>query len=347
MAETCLEDEIDEEELQLQYEEACSEVKDLQNELRASVIEAQQLGVRLQAAAQQAGASRASPAAMPIAGTAPGEDQRMADLRNLIEWLATVVNLEQTHLLDVGFEVPIGGRAIQLRRVMQWPLTSAPGGNLRLSAPIEHHAEIVGILQATKMQGGKVDPERLRNFAAAWDLVVGEFTTATHSQAEPSVLLAHRGSPLGILIATWPTHEALQAFHAMQAGNQQTTPAPVQAPGAPQQYVVHLGDRVEVEFEGKWYTGTLHSADADGKASVMCDTDAPGVLTYVHLSSVRPISASAPTGHAPVPSSNRQRFLSEECQAKADVVGTESCGRAGLSTKKSSAGHRRTQSSAL
>jgi len=344
MADACSDESSDEEQLQLDYEEACCDVKDMQNELRASVIEAQQLGMRLEAIAHKAGISRSAPTAMPASGLPTVEDQRVAEIRGVIDWLATHVNLEQTQILDVGFEVPIGGRCIQLRRVAQWPLATAPGGKLRLSAPIEHQAHIAALLSATKAQG-RVDPERLRIFAAAWDLVVGDFTTAMHSHPEPSVLLAHRGSPQGILIATWPTQEALQRFQATQAVGQQS--ASTQPPCAPRQFVVRIGDRVEVHFEGRWYVGILHSVDANGEANVMCDTDAPGVFTIAPFCSVRPLPASVPVTRVPVDNQNRRRFLTQECQANAGVAPTESRGSDAAVKKKNSAGHRRTQSSAL
>lgn len=270
--------EEEEEELLAEYDEVCDEVAELKAELRAAHIEAQQLRMRLEAASRGAkGAARLRPLSLPAASAPAAEDQRTAELGGLLQWLAEHVDLGRSEALDVGFEVPIGGRTVHLRRVVQWPLASAAGGKLRLSAPVEHQEGVAALLASTKAKG-KADPETARSFAASWDLVAGELTTASHAHAEPSVLLAHRGSTQGILVATWPTREALEAFHALHG-------ARGEAP--------RVGDRVEVEYDGKWYVGILHSVDAAGKASVRCDVDAPGVLTVTPLYCVRRLAVAA------------------------------------------------------
>jgi len=114
--------------------------------------------------------------------------------------------------------------------------------------------------------------ELLQRLADTWELVPGELSTPTQTCAEPAVLLAHRTSSRGILVATWPTQEALKAFALMFA---------------PDGWIPSVGERVEALYEGAWYAGTLEALDATGKAIVKCDVDEPGIFTVVPLSQVR------------------------------------------------------------
>lgn len=282
-------DEVDEEELQLDYEEKCNEVVELRAELRAAKIESQQLRLRLQAAVAKGGGAQGGggaaavgmPAAMPGMAPQPLPGQ---ELRPTISWLAEHVDLNRPlELLDVGFEVPIGGRTVHLQRVAQWPLAlPAPSTTrLRLSVPMEEQEAVAAFLAAVKARGNTPEPEALAAFAAHWELVPGDLTTATHAHPEPAVLLAHRHRVYGILVATWPTREALDAFHALHSTNGE----------APR-----VGDRVEVEYEGDWYAGVLHAVDAAGKASVKCDVDEEGVFTIAPLHRVKPIPGSGGAG---------------------------------------------------
>mmetsp|Transcript_50333 Transcript_50333/g.157574 ORF Transcript_50333/g.157574 Transcript_50333/m.157574 type:complete len:317 (+) Transcript_50333:1-951(+) len=316
MAGMALEEAIDEEELAFEYDELCNEVVELTSELRASALEAQQMRMRLKAALQKMGGdARLGPAMLPGTSAVQVQDQRLEDMNSLLRWLAEHVDLGRREILDVGFEVPIGGRTVQLLRIVQWPLASAFGGQLRLSAPIEHHEGLARVLEAAKAHGS-VAPEVLRAFTAEWDLVAGELLAATQVTSEPSVLLAHRRSPQGILVARWPTREALEAFHALHS-------AGVEVP--------RVGDRVEVEYEGRWYAGILHTVDSAGKAGVKCDVDAPGVLTVTPLHRLRRISV--PT----------------VCEASsASTMDAQAGGAPSPGAKKRAApGHRRTRSSAL
>lgn len=268
--EAALYPESDYEDALLDYDEACDEVVELQSELRAEKIEVQKLLVRLKAAykgsAQSASSTSRSPSSMPAVGFVV-EEQKAEEFRRLFLWLAEHADLENPQELDVGFEVPIGGRTVHLQKVVQWPLPSAPGGKLLVTAPIEHK-EPLGHLLATTRASREVSSDAILHFLAGWDLIAGELTTAAHVRAVPSVLLSERTSTQGILVANWPTREALRVFNTL-------------CPHAPR-----LGERVQVNYEGTWYTGQLQAVDANGLASVRCDADAPGVLTVTPLSHV-------------------------------------------------------------
>ncbi|CAE7278075.1 unnamed protein product [Symbiodinium natans] len=287
-------DSLDSLDLQLDYEEACNEatVVDLLAELRASTLEVQQLSLRLKAC-------RGTKAPFALPALPPAEEPRARDLRQLFEWLAETVDLSSPEILDVGFEVPIGGRTVHLHRVVQWQLT-APSG-LKLTAPIQHQ-DALGQLLAAARATGKVDSGALLHFWGAWDLIAGELTTAAHPNPEPSVLLAHRASTEGILVASWPTREALQA--AVYAAPVYAAPV-VYAP-APQP-----GERVEVEYEGQRYVGILYGVD-HGMATVRCDADPPGVMTVAPLSHVRRLSELAQEENVtmlPAPDRDREVVL--------------------------------------
>eukprot|EP00933_Yihiella_yeosuensis_P034405 TRINITY_DN27900_c0_g1_i1.p1 TRINITY_DN27900_c0_g1~~TRINITY_DN27900_c0_g1_i1.p1 ORF type:complete len:375 (-),score=89.34 TRINITY_DN27900_c0_g1_i1:235-1359(-) len=278
----------DDEDLQLDYDEACDEVVELQRELKAEQIEVQQLLMRLKTACRAGGDPSASsqPAAMPTAAAAAApaatinaEEQRAEELRRLFLWLAENAELETPHILDVGFEVPIVGRTVHLQRVIQWRISNAPR-KLLLTAPIEHKDALGNLLASTRATK-VVDQDAILHFLSGWDLVAGELTTAAHARPEPSVLLSHRTSTQGILVATWPTAEALQVFRS-------NCPAGLVQSAAP-----NLGDRVEVAYEGSWYTGVLHHVDQNGMASVRCDVDSPEVLTLAPIASVRRVSTSS------------------------------------------------------
>jgi hypothetical protein len=263
-------DEIDEEALQLDYDEICDEIMELKNELKAANIEKQQLQMRMKAVvARSPGlASTVVPPKMPaVAASEP----RHAEFENLMVWLGEHVRLDKAIVLDVGLEVPIGNHAFQMQRVVQWPLACTHGKRLFLSAPLECKEQLQDLLVSAKAQG-KVSPESLQTLAAFWDLVPGDLETITQKSPEPVVMLAHKFSQLGILVATWPTAGALEAFRALCSVD-----------GEPFQ----VGQRVEVEYDTQWYVGTLHSLTATGKASVSCDVDGPGVLTVAPVYRVR------------------------------------------------------------
>lgn len=343
--------EEDEEELQWMYQELANEVAELQSELHSTETEAKQLQMRLQAVVKTGGGGlgkHASPAAaMPPAATATEEEYRVGHLTIVLEWLAQHVDLHMADVLDVGFEVPIGGRVVHLRRVAQWPLPSAPGGRLRLTVPVEHQEGIRQLLAAVKAAGGKVEAGAVRRFAAVWDFVPGELATAlpgggvagrSCTGSEPSVLLAHRCSTQGVLVANWPTREALEAFHLANTAELSS---------------FRIGERVEVEYEGKWYVGVLHALDAEGKASVKCDTDPDGVLTMTPLYRVRkatslggqaealsPLAAAAAAAGGP--SHERAELPGQACSKRRTATGSGE-----VPARSAGAGHRRTRSSFL
>jgi len=235
---------VSDEDLHVDFEEACNDVADLGNELRASKIEVQRLEVvlrtalRAQASPMRAAAASCLPAVVDPVD--PSEERRVDELRAAIVWLAEHVDLDQTEALDVGFAVPVGGRTVLLQHVVQWPLPTAPGGRLRLSVPAQDEELFTKLLSSVQQQKA-VGEEALRELADMWDVVPGELSVGANGEAEPSLLLARRGdvSGGGALVATWPSREAIEAFHLLQGGTTATA--------ADSEEGSHGGDRVEVE----------------------------------------------------------------------------------------------------
>merc|ERR1719409_2393779 len=112
MTELDYDSDVDEETLQLDYDDICDEVVELQNELKAAKIEAAQLRMRLKASAVNGG-SKAATVVQNLPAVAPSEP-RPGELENFVVWLAQHVNLDQEVILDVGLEVPIAGHAMQM-----------------------------------------------------------------------------------------------------------------------------------------------------------------------------------------------------------------------------------------
>lgn len=273
--------EEDEEVVQIDYDEACDEVVELQNELKAAKIEATQLRMRLKAVAAQAtnpGCETLVPtcAAMPAVAQA---DVQLEELQNFVVWLSEHVCLEKEVIMDVGLEVPIAGVGMQMGRIVQWPLTFQLGKRLYFSAPLECREQLHELFMSTRAQG-KVTPESLQTLSTFWSLVPGDLETITQKVSEPVVMLAQKTAPLCMLVASWPTPGALEAFRALCSVD-----------GEPFQ----LGQKVEVEYEGNWYLGTLWALSATGKASVCCDIDGPGVLTVAPVYRVRRHGSSSRT----------------------------------------------------
>lgn len=286
------------EDLEHKYEESCDRIVELQNELRAAQLETEQLKMRLRSVASGGLARRAGPtaAALPSA-EAPAEDLRAADLWSLLRWLAARVDLSQPEALEVGFQVPVAGRVVHFGAVVQWPV--APG-NLRFSVPAECRDEVEAALRAAGPGApGASAAEDLSGvrIAAEWELLPTLFATAPDGRPDPVVLLAHRGSTRAMIVASWPTRQALQA-HTERGADRPS-----------------LGERVEVEYEGCWCRGTLHAVDVVGRASVRCDADAPGIVTVAPLSAVRQLKATHSPAAPPATFGDPVAAPEQKCRA--------------------------------
>lgn len=258
----------DEEEALVDYRNKCNEVVELQQELQAAKLELQQLRLRWQAVSKRTALPVHLPATIP-----PTEDRRVSEFRTIFQWIMQHLETCDREVIDVGFKVPICGKTICMRRVVQWPLL-VQARKLKLSVPVEHKDEIEAVLTVMRAEGA-VDAAILRHLVTVWDLITGELMLHPHGCAEPAILLEHRVSGEAILIATWPTREALEQFSTAFA-----------ATG----FVPNSGSRVKILYNGNWFQGTLHSVDSRGKVAVHCDGDTPGILTVVPVNRIGSLS---------------------------------------------------------
>lgn len=240
------------ENLQIDYDEKCDELAEVRAELKAARIEVQQLRLRLQAA----GVKNTSVVPDKIQAGPGSGDGRAAELGRHLQWIAEHVELEHPAVLDAGCDVVMGGRHVHLGRIKQFRLNCP--GNLKLSVPLDQSAEIGALLAAAKLSNNTIDAQKSQSLSDEWELVVSE--TADGNNRETCTLLVHRETSAGILVATWPN-----------------VPARIRP----------FGDRVEVQYEGEWFTGTLWDVENGSIAHVQCDLDPPEVLTVVPISMLR------------------------------------------------------------
>lgn len=300
--------------LKVKYEEKCQQEADLLAQLRAARLDVQQLGIKSEAA----GVSRSLvPDNLRVGGR--GSDLRCFELQSLLRWVSDHVDIAKHSILDVGYEVSIAGRQVSLRRTVQWRLNLPE--DLKLSVPVELYAEVVEVLQASRARGAASEA-CARRLAESWEIVVAEIVPAGAARAEPAVFLVHVKKPQAMLVATWPSSPAVAPPRAPLDLTEHfgaAVPAPLGAGAAvaprarwpatpnwpasrraPEQRVLEAdpkrgplplvlaGDRVEVEYEGSWFTGVVQSVvDGGLVATVQCDVDLPDVLTTAPITSVR------------------------------------------------------------
>eukprot|EP00747_Dinoflagellata_sp_TGD_P018450 gnl/TRDRNA2_/TRDRNA2_126500_c0_seq1.p1 gnl/TRDRNA2_/TRDRNA2_126500_c0~~gnl/TRDRNA2_/TRDRNA2_126500_c0_seq1.p1 ORF type:complete len:346 (-),score=63.54 gnl/TRDRNA2_/TRDRNA2_126500_c0_seq1:464-1501(-) len=265
----------DEEELQLDYDEKCNEVVELQAKLREIKLDTQRMKMRLQAAS---GTKISAKLPHPLE-----LEPKAVELRTLLEWLAAhIQDVTNPVVFDVGFTVPVGGRTVHMQKISQWRLGSAgeAAHKLRLSVPFELQDEIARLLTAIKVDG--LHDEVLKQFASLWDLAPGVLSLGESCKPQPAVLLAERCTSQGLLLAAWPIKEQMEAFHYSQS-----------VVSIPVDRLPKLGDRVEVEYQGEWFAGVMYNLDEAGKAHVQCDVDRAGLLTIATLDRVRMLSSSS------------------------------------------------------
>lgn len=308
--------EYDAEELQEEHDEKCNEVVELRNDLRALQLEAQQLSMRLKGVSPSTGSLAALPDSDVMA-----EQQRGAELRSFFEWLAACVDISHSEQLEVGIQVPVQRRQILLGNMTQWRFSM---GSLQLSAPTEFSKEVLSVFKVAQAQGGHIEDSVGRHLAETWELLPTVIVAA--GQPEPAVLLVRRGHKQGaeqsMVVASWLTCEYVEAEAKRVAmeGNV---------------YQLSIGARVEVEYEGQWYSGVLHAVDATtGRASVICDVDAPGIVTYAPIASLRPVGRKAENSTRETPSAvdlaPSQQMSEQQCHGQKVQFGSHRRSRSAM-----------------
>lgn len=275
--------EYDADEMQEELDEKRNEVVELQNDLRASQLEAQQLRMCLKGALPSASSIIALP------GSDVTEEQRRGvEMQSFFEWLAVCMDISHSEELEVGLQVPMQGRQILLGKMRQWHSSL---GRLRLSVPTEFSEEVLSVFKLAQAHGGHIEGSVGRHLADSWELLPTIIVVA--GQPEPAVLLVCRGQKHGaeksMLVGSWPTREHVESEIERAAADTDSNE-------------LSIGMRVEVEFEGQWYCGILHAVDVvAGRASVICDVDAPGVVTRAPITSLRPLVRIVENSHRETP----------------------------------------------
>jgi len=263
--------EYDADEMEEEYQDKCNEVVELRYDLRASQLETQQLRMRLRGVLPSASSLTALPESVITK-----EMQRRVEMQSFFEWLAVHLDLSHFEEFDVGFQVPVQGRQIVLGNMTQW---HSREGSLRLTVPTEFSNEVLSVFTLAQYMGGKIEERVGQHLAESWELLQAFISVA--GQPEPAVWLVRRGQKQGaeqsMLVASWPTREDVETSREHADGDVND---------------LSIGMRVEVHFEGQWYCGILHAVDVSaGRASVICDVDAPGVVTHAPVASLRPLGA--------------------------------------------------------
>lgn len=250
------------------------------------------------------------------------EPAQRREMRSLLQFLVECVDLTQQVVFECGGRegtVTVGGRRVLLQRMAAWRLSvnegslaaaaaDDPARALKLSVPLDLQAEIASMLLAARRKGsiGEMDVQRI---AEAWEMVGAEVVSAAVGHPEPAIFLVHRVTTQAMVVAQWPAVEfahghltapacgARCAFDPRAHFSRLASSAPSTARLTTQAATgtaagrgpVVTGDRVEVEYEGRWFEGVLRWATSES-AHVQCDADAPGVITVAPLSSVRPVT---------------------------------------------------------
>jgi len=243
-------------------------------------------------------------------GKSPG-DSKNVEFKELIRWLAEKVDLSQEVVFIVGSEIMVGKYRVGLGRMASWRLT---GVGMKLSVPYELRADIMRVL-ATTRRCGHVNDMEVQEFTDRWTMVAAEaLATSKSGVPVPAFFLVHKDTARTLIVADWPAVEAeppkkrplvnpTKYFSQPLTGETPhsivwpmaptATPSgarrgacssTAEAPSAPVQ--VSEGDRVEVQYDGRWLLGVVQRVEGN-VVNVQCDDDRPGLLTIVPLLSVR------------------------------------------------------------
>lgn len=217
------------------------------------------------------------------------------EMRSLVQRLADCVDLSTFVIFECGGgagEMTVGGRRVSLPRMSSWRLMD---GSKKLSVPLELQNEIATVL-ITARSLGKVHEEDMAKMLASWEPVAAEFgpDTVPGAERELALFLIHKVTNQAMVIAEWPSVEFVSptTFDPAQHFNRVTAAEPPSSQ-AGEQTCPRKGDRVRVEFQGRCLFGSLQWVDGD-VASVQCDVDSPGTMSFFEVSRVRSQLPQAP-----------------------------------------------------
>lgn len=260
------------EDLRVRYEQKSAKLVEREAELAAAKREAFELRSSLQ------GTGAKSTSVVPTEIRAgPGRTSRPeTELQRVLIWLAEHVVLEEVVAFNACCDIIVDDQHIQIRNIVQWRLDDG----LRLSVPEELAPEISNLLSVIKASSAAVASLKAKALVDSWILSQCEDTMSIMT------LLTHRESQNTCLLADFPV-------------------APPPSPAYFKGWAgVSVGDHVEVNFRGQWFTGTVCFIEEGGLTYVHCDVDPPDVMTTAAIHQLR-----RPHGASPRPE--------EECHKKA------------------------------
>jgi len=264
-------------------------------DLRAQLSHARQDTETCRRQLQAAGTAGPSSSSLVPAEMQAGKvltDTHQLELRQLMQWLATTIDLTHQVVFDCGAGkelMQVGGKSVNMHRMAAWQLH--PSDGLKLSVPVQLQAEVGALLAEAQVRGRFTEPV-FQRFAENWELVSAEVASSP-GVVEPAIFLVCRETSEAIVCARWPVVD----FVGPQRPCVSTSFDPVNhfsglsvSDEARPCSTWSTGDRVEVEWEGEWFTGVLQWVNED-VVTVKCDVDEPGVTTDAPITCVRPATA--------------------------------------------------------
>jgi len=259
------------EDLRVRFEQKSAKLVEREGELEAAKREA----LELRRFFQETGAKNRSVVPSDIRAGLGRASSTETELQRVLMWLAEHVRCEESVAFNACCDLVVADQHIQIRNIVQWCLVDG----LRLSVPEEFASEISNLLSAVKASSPAVASLKAKALADEWTLTQCEDGTAS-----VMTLLTHRESQSTCLVADFPV------------------PPPPSPAYCKRWAGVSVGDYVEVNFKGQWFTGTVCFIQESGLTYVHCDVDPPDVMTAAPIHKLR-----RPRGASPLPEEARNK----------------------------------------
>lgn len=180
------------------YKVKCEEETAVRVQLQNARFAAQQLRIRLSASGVQGDASLI-PTNVRAGNGRHDAEFVVAERKNLLDWLAAIVDMSQLREFYAPGDVVIGETRLSLGRMMQLRLSGSFDA-LRLSVPMDFTRAFLELLSRTRR--GVLGPAELREHVESWKLIVGEVLS---DGEQPAIFLINRESSQAIVVGSWPT----------------------------------------------------------------------------------------------------------------------------------------------
>jgi hypothetical protein len=284
------------EHLQFDHEDKCNELEDkcndlveCQNDLKAARMRIQELELLLQS---QMGEQRSSivPDKIAAGNSGPGvaSESQEDELRRMFSWLAEHVDLDETITFDASeHALVVAGQPVEMGLICQWRLQDS---DLRLTVPEQLASEVSNMLVAAKVDPTTLCDANASNILDSWLLSIHDPPSETTSAV---TMLTHRESDVNCIVASFPVPHQVIEYGGYK-----------------------VGEAVEVDFEGQWFSGFVKLIECHGEFFVQCDVDTPGVLTKCFSHALRRPEVAFAQSEADI-------SISESSQAQSQMIAVE------------------------